>query len=355
MQNNLLRALMSATAAVMLAAPAAAAPFIIDNDFSGPGGSDLQTVLFFLNNPDDTLLGLTVVTGDDWMHAEAAHLLRFLEVAGRPDIPVYEGAVLPLINTPQRLSAWEASYGKLGWKGAWNNPDKDGTTAGFDPTAVPTLDEGSPTITAAAGSAAEFLIEQAHKFPGEITIIAAGPLTNLALATRLDPEFPKLIKQVVITSDPSANFRSESGKVTGFGGEFNIMFDPEAARIVLTAPFASIVSVGPVTEALSVDDALIADIAAKGTPLAAYLAQYAWKDLPLWDEIAAAVAIDPSLAQASKDVLVNVDLAPGATLGTAIAYAADKGPGLGERPVTIVTALDTPRFRQMLLDGIPAK
>jgi purine nucleosidase len=67
------------------------------------------------------------------------------------------------------------------------------------------------------------------------------------------------------------------------------------------------------------------------------------------------VAIDPSLAQASKDVLVNVDLAPGATLGTAIAYAADKGPGLGERPVTIVTALDTPRFRQMLLDGIPAK
>lgn len=355
MQNTLLRALMSATAAAMLVAPATAAPFIIDNDFSGPGGSDLQTVLFFLNNPSDTLLGLTVVTGDDWMHTEAAHLLRFLEIAGRPEIPVHEGAVTPLINTPQRLSAWEASYGKLGWKGAWNKPETDGTMAGFDPTAVPTLDEGAPTIKAAAGSAANFMIEQAHKFPGEITIIAAGPLTNLALATRLDPAFPKLIKQVVITSDPGANFRSESGEIAGFGGEFNVMFDPEAARIVLTAPFASIVSVGPVTEALSVDDALVADIAAKGTPLAAYLAQYAWKDLPLWDEIATAVAIDPSLVQASEDVLVNVDLAPGATLGTAIAYAADKGPGLGERPVTIVTKLDAARFRQMLLDAIPTK
>ena len=355
MRNTLLHALMRVAAAAMLATPATAAPFIIDNDFSGPGGSDLQTVLFFLHNPDHTLLGLTVVTGDDWMNTEAAHLLRFLEVAGRPDVPVHEGAVLPLINTPQRLSGWEASYGKLGWKGAWNKPETDGTAAGFDPTAVPKLAEGAPTIKAAAGSAAAFLIEQAHKFPGEITIIAAGPLTNLALATRLDPEFPKLIKKVVITSDPGANFSSESGEIAGFGGEFNVMFDPEAARIVLTAPFASIVSVGPVTEALTVDDALIADIAAKGTPLAAYLAQYAWKDLPLWDEIATAVAIDPSLVQASEDVLVNVDLAPGATLGTLVAYAAGKGPGLGERPITIATKLDTTRFRQMLLDAIPAK
>ncbi|WP_055046672.1 nucleoside hydrolase [Devosia sp. A16] len=355
MRKTFLRALMSTTAAALLAVPATAAPFIIDNDFSGPGGSDLQTVLFFLDSPDDTLLGLTVVTGDDWMNAEAAHLLRFLEIAGRTDIPVHEGAVLPLINTPQRLSAWEASYGRLGWKGAWNKPETDGSVPGFDPTAVPELDEGAPTTKAAAGSAAAFLIEQAHKFPGEVTIIAAGPLTNLALATRLDPEFPRLIKKLVITSDPGANFRSESGEIAGFGGEFNVMFDPEAARIVLTAPFASIVSVGPVTEALTVDAALIADIAAKGTPLAAYLAQYAWKDLPLWDEIATAVAIDPSLVQAKQEVLVNVDLAPGATLGTLVAYAADKGPGLGERPITVVTKIDTTHFRQMLLDAIPAK
>ena len=55
------------------------------------------------------------------------------------------------------MAAWEASYGKLGWKGAWNDPAKDGTKPGFDPMAVPTLDEGAPTITAASGSAAAFL------------------------------------------------------------------------------------------------------------------------------------------------------------------------------------------------------
>ena len=158
-----------------------------------------------------------------------------------------------------------------------------------------------------------------------------------------------------MTSDPGANFRSDTGRRPVSAASSISVFDPEAARIVLTAPFASIVTVGPVTESVMVDDALVADMAAKGTPLAAYLAKYAWKDLPLWDEIATAVALDPSLALGSDNVLVNVDLSPGATMGTAIAYAEGKGPGLGERPVKIVTKLDTARFRTMLLDAIPAK
>ena len=80
-RHILMSILLGASAA--LAHAGCCRPFIIDNDFSGPGGSDLQTILFFLNNPTNSLLGLTVVTGDDWMDAEAAHLLRFLEIAGR--------------------------------------------------------------------------------------------------------------------------------------------------------------------------------------------------------------------------------------------------------------------------------
>ncbi|MBZ9936190.1 nucleoside hydrolase [Mesorhizobium sp. BR1-1-16] len=326
--------------------------FVIDNDFSGPGGSDLQPVLFFLDNPDAKLLGLTVVTGDDWMKVETAHLLRFLEIAGHPEIPVVEGARVPLVNTPRRIADWEARYGKLSWKGAWNKPETDGTVAGFDPDAVPTLEEGNPTIKAAPGAAAAFLVDAVRKHPHEVSIIALGPLTNIALATSLDPEFPSLVKEIVMTNGPATNLDPATGKVGPFTSGFNFVFDPEAADIVLRAPFPRIVSVGPVAERVSVDQSLIDAIAAKKTPLAAYLAKYAWKDLPMWDETATAIALDPTLALKSVDVLTAIDLGDGATHGSAIAFDAKSAPGRGERPVSTVLDFDAARYREMLLGAV---
>src|SRR5215471_12080473 len=72
---------------------------IIDQDCSGPGGSNLQTLLVLLQSPDVEVLGITVVSGDQWRDVELAHTLRLLEIIGRTDVPVVRGAEFPLVRT----------------------------------------------------------------------------------------------------------------------------------------------------------------------------------------------------------------------------------------------------------------
>src|SRR5487761_514307 len=69
------------------------------------------------------VLGITTVSGDQWMKEETAHTLRLLEIAGRTDVPVVEGAEFPLLNSKAESERWEALYGNLGYKGCWNDPD----------------------------------------------------------------------------------------------------------------------------------------------------------------------------------------------------------------------------------------
>src|SRR6201996_3781338 len=69
---------------------------IADQDASGPGGSDMMSLLVFLQSPDVHLLGITVVTGDSWRDEEVAHALRLVESVGRTDVRVYPGAAFPL-------------------------------------------------------------------------------------------------------------------------------------------------------------------------------------------------------------------------------------------------------------------
>src|SRR5437588_10620549 len=93
---------------------------IINEDCSGPGGSNLQTLLVMIQSPQVELLGITVVSGDQWRDEEVAHTLRLLEIIGRTDIPVVPGAVFPLLNNKEEITRWEKLYGKVPYKGAWN-------------------------------------------------------------------------------------------------------------------------------------------------------------------------------------------------------------------------------------------
>jgi len=336
----------------LLATPSlAAGKFILDQDFTGPGGSDVQPIVLFLNNPEVELLGLTGVTGDDWAAKGVAHALRFLEIAGHPEVPVYQGASYPLLNTPERMALWEATYGPISWKGAWNDPEKDGKSESFDPLAVPAIPEGNPTIKAQPGSAVSFLIEQVRKYPREVTIVAAGPLTNIALAVRQDPGFAALVKRLVISNGPQADFNASTGAAQPMDA-FNTVFDPEAAQIVLTAGFPSVVVTGPINTTVPVDKPLVEEIAAVGTPLSKYLADNAWLDLPLWDEIIAAVAIDPTLIERQSSVSAAIDTSFGRTYGQMIVYGEDKKPLAGTGKVEIALAFDAARFRQMFLDAV---
>src|SRR5512132_756846 len=83
---------------------------IIDQDCSGPGGSNMQTLLVMIQSPAVDVLGITVVSGNQWRDEEVARTLRLLEIIGRTDIPVMAGAAFPLVRTYEEARLWQDRY-----------------------------------------------------------------------------------------------------------------------------------------------------------------------------------------------------------------------------------------------------
>src|SRR5215469_4201838 len=80
---------------------------IIDQDASGPGGTDLQSMLVLLQAPNVEVLGITLTSGDAWVGEAVAHTLRLLELLGRTEVPVAQGAAFPLIRTQESTGLWQ--------------------------------------------------------------------------------------------------------------------------------------------------------------------------------------------------------------------------------------------------------
>src|ERR1700719_2606622 len=91
---------------------------IIDQDAAGPAGTDQQSILLLIQSPQTQVLGITVVTVEQWLMAEVAHTLRMLELIGQTDIPVVPVAEHPLVRRKQETEVWEQRYGTVGWLGA---------------------------------------------------------------------------------------------------------------------------------------------------------------------------------------------------------------------------------------------
>src|SRR6267143_5238232 len=202
---------------------------IIDQDAAGPAGTDLQSTLLLIQSPQTEVLGITVVTGDAWLKSELAHTLRMLELIGRTDIPVFAGAEYPLVRTKQETELWEQQYGSVAWLGAWtprfyHPPDQLGD-----------MPEGKPTTKPADEDAAHFLIRMVRKYPNQLTIYAGGPMTNLALAISIDPQFPELAQELVFMGGGMSPQTDNPEFANSPRHEFNFWFDPEAAHIVLGA------------------------------------------------------------------------------------------------------------------------
>src|SRR5579864_520441 len=164
---------------------------IIDQDCSGPGGSNLQTLLVMLQSPRVEVLGITVASGDQWRDEEVAHTLRLLEIIGRTDVPVVPGAVFPLVRRHEEAQLWQKRYGKVAYAGAWDE------RWWHEPDVIPNLPEGKPALKPSDEDAAHFLIRMVHKYPHEVTIYEGAPMTDLALAISIDPHLPELAEQLV--------------------------------------------------------------------------------------------------------------------------------------------------------------
>src|SRR5271154_4842676 len=145
-----------ATLLLILCAQAALAQkrlVLVDQDGSGPGGSNQMAMMVFLQSPQVEVLGITMVTGNAWRDEEVQHTLRMLELIGRTDVPVVPGAVFPLVRTQEETRLATPLLGKVAWLGAWGEGPTDlnhqaGQSADFsrshDPYFVPPLPEGAP-------------------------------------------------------------------------------------------------------------------------------------------------------------------------------------------------------------------
>jgi inosine-uridine nucleoside N-ribohydrolase len=325
---------------------------IIDQDAAGPGGTDQQSIVLLIQSPQTEVLGVTIVTGDAWLKSEVAHTLRMLELIGRTDIPVVPGAEYPLVRTKEDTELWQQRYGSVTWLGAWtprfyHPPDQLGE-----------MSEGTPTTKAADEDAAHFLIRMVRKFPHEVTIYAGGPMTNLALAISIDPEFSQLAKELVFMGASLNPQTTDPEFLNTPRHEFNLWFDPEAARIVLRAHWKKMVcTTVDVSVKTRMTQALIDRIKAGDSPAARYVGKYArlWGEYNyLWDELAAAAWLDPGLITKKETRFMDIDLGRGANYGNILTWTDRDKPKLDVQPVEIQVDLDTEKFYQMFVDLLKA-
>jgi inosine-uridine nucleoside N-ribohydrolase len=315
---------------------------IIDEDAAGPPGSDnLSTPLLLIQSPETKVLGITVVTGNQWRDEEVAHALRMLEIIGRTDIPVVPGAVQPLVRRREETKLWELQYGKVVWKGAWND------STYHAPDMIPPMLEGKPATKPAKEDAAHFLVRMVYRYPHQVTIFEGGPMTNLALAISIDPEFPKLARELVFMGG-SLNPQTDDPEFSNAPRhEFNLWFDPEAAHIVLTAPWPEIVCT-PVDISIKTElsPGLIERIARSAEPAARYITEYfrPQKYNYMWDELAAAAWLEPGLITREETRYMDVDLNRGADYGNTLTWTDRDEPKIELQKVHIQLDLDAAKF-----------
>lgn len=319
--------------------------------------------LMLLESRDVEVVGLTTVSGNVWANRATALALKGLEVMGRSDIPVAQGATFPLVNSEVQTDRWEALYGKLTWKGAWMKqwaePTQQSTPSYFGPDDPVNLPGGNAAGTPSPEIAANFMIRMVRAHPGQITIIAAGPLTNIALAQRLDPRFAGLVREIVImggslnprqalTSTSAAQFAREY--INSPRREFNFRFDPEAASIVLRSPWPklTIVPVDPST-ATELTPALKDRLANAARPALGPLIAAMEPGFPLWDEIAAGVWLDPAMITAEETLFADCNTQFSAGYGDLLTWRAGYQPGLGEQRAHIVRTIDPARLESLMV------
>jgi inosine-uridine nucleoside N-ribohydrolase len=220
------------------------------------------------------------------------------------------------------------------------------------------MPEGKPTTKPSDEDAAHFLVRMVHKYPHEVTIYAGGPMTNIALAIRIDPEFAEMAKELVFMGASFNPQTTDPEFVNTPRHEFNIWFDPEAAHIVLRAPWKKIVCT-PVDISVKtrMTKDLINRIKAANTPSAQYIGKYSrlyGEFNYLWDELAAAAWLDPTLITKTETRFLDVDVDSGAGYGNMLTWTDKDRPKVEVQPSEIQVDLDTEKFYKMFVDLLSA-
>jgi purine nucleosidase len=329
---------------------------IIDQDGSGPAGSNQMAMMVLLQSPQAEVLGITMVSGNAWEPEEVQHTLRMLELIHRTDVPVVPGAIFPLIRTEEESRLQQKLYGTFSWYGAWGDvAAKTSLQPYHGPYVIPKLIEGTPALKPSDEDAAHFLVRQVRAHPHQVTIYAAGPLTNIALAISIDPKFAELSQGIVIMGGSLSPQTGDPEFANNPRHEFNFWFDPEAAHITLRAHWPRIdLTTVDISVKTGFTKAMLDDIARSTNPAAKYLATYTAEFYYCWDELAAVAWLDPTIITKEERLYLDVDLTRGPFYGDTLSWTAANKPALDLQLVHVQTDLDLPRFNKMFVDLMKA-
>ena len=303
-------------------------PLIIDTD---PGLDDALGLLLALDSPEADLIGVTTVAGNTTLANTTANALRILELAGRTDVPVAVGAGRPLIREAVRTA--EHVHGSDGLGGLPLPP----------PSARPVPEH-----------AVEFIAARLRAATEPVTVVAIGPLTNIALLVATHPEAAARIGRLVVMGGAV-----RIGNATPTS-EYNIWFDPEAAHRVFTAGLPLTMVGLDVTERSLVTPKDV-DALRTGGPVARFAAdavdfysrfhqdRYGTPDTYQHDALAVAEAIAPGIVQ-TRHLYVEVEYGPGLTRGATVV---DVHGVTGHAPNTdVALELDHAAFLDLLVSRL---
>ncbi len=270
---------------------------IYDTD---PGVDDSMAFFLAHTSPEIELLALTTIFGNGGIETTTANALRLVETVDRPDIPVLRGAAKPLLHAYDGRGAMVHGSDGLG--------DSHMPPASLQP---------------ANGQAAQFIAEQIMAAPGEITLVAVGPLTNLALAVSLEPGIADAVREVIIMGG-AATVAGNASPVA----EANIHNDAAAARIVFEAGWPLTMVGLDATQATIMSSAYLDDLYAIGNPATDFIARIVpfyhrfhtrqgVDGIYVHDSSAIMYAIDPTLYE-TRSAYVRVCLGHEGTRGQTI-------------------------------------
>lgn len=286
---------------------------------------DGTAMLMLAKSPKVELLGITLVTGNSWSKEGAAYSIRQLEAINQANnIPVMLGENLP--TRPHRIENLPTERKQYGS----GHDDWIGAARFKQPSSwqqVYRTKYGMNTTHSINNVKAEdFMIAQVHKHPGEVTIIAIGPCTNLAKAIRKDPTFAPSVKRIIYMGGSFF----QNGNVTP-AAEFNFWFDPEAAKTALRAPFKEQIIV-PLDSCEKVHfDKVNYDkmLAATYNPVLHNMLYQKYdadfhKTPPyssyIWDAITVAIMLDPSVITKEITLPIDVNDQFGLSYGQSLAF-----------------------------------
>ena len=312
---------------------------IFDTDFVMPPYDDSMALMLALQSPEIEILGITTVAGNASVERATSDVLRMLEIANQATIPVHKGADMPLVHEKSDFAVRE--YGR------WYSNEPPPMPPG-----------GYAKKKAGPESAVSFIVKTVLANPHQVTLVAIGPLTNIAQAIRADPGFAKKVKRMVIMGGAIALLPDGGGNLTP-NAEFNFWVDPEAAYITLRSGIPIELSPLNVSRKSALTRHWYEKMVETDTPLTQLLKVTLGRRFEhepdrvdfMYDQIAVASLIDPTLVDRER-LYVDVNIEHGISYGVSVG-GRKLWPGAeGARQMDVQYELDWPRFINMFVDRI---